>query len=44
MVKEFFDINIYNPQQDMGYVKHAFVLSMYALMRCKEKPVNEAYN
>ena len=28
----------------MGFVKHAFVLSMYTLMRCTEKPINEAYN
>ena len=28
----------------MGFVKHAFVLTMYSLMRCTEKPINEVYN
>ena len=28
----------------MGFVKHAFVLCIYTLMRCAEKPVDQAYN
>ena len=28
----------------MGFVKHAFVLTMYSLMRCGEKNINEVYN
>ena len=28
----------------MGFVKHAFILSIYTLMRCAEMPVDQAYN
>ena len=40
----FFDNSLYNVQKDMGAVKHAFVLSMYALMKADEKALNKAYN
>ena len=28
----------------MGFVKHAFVLSMYCLMRAADKPINKLYD
>lgn len=28
----------------MGFVKHAFVLSIYCLIRAPEKPLNDVYN
>ena len=34
---DYFDIDRYNPQVQMGFVKHAFVLSMYFLMRCSDQ-------
>ena len=43
-MNEYFNIDYYNPQQLMGFVKHAFVLTMYTLMRCGEKSLDEAYN
>ena len=39
-----FNIDVYNPQNDMGHVKHSFVLSLYCLMRCPEKEIKEVYN
>ena len=41
---DVFNIDVYNPQTQMGFVKHAFVLSMYVLKRCEEKPLSEVYS
>ena len=41
---DYFDIDTYNPQHQMGFVKHAFVLSMYVLMRLNDKNISEVYN
>ena len=40
--KEYFTNELYSVQQHMGFVKHGFVLAMYALLRAKDKPI-EAY-
>ena len=41
---KYFNIDFYDPQKLMGFVKHAFVLTMYTLMRCGEKSLGEVYN
>ena len=40
----YFDNSLYNVQELMGFVKHAFVLSMYALMKVDSKRVDKAYD
>ena len=41
---DYFDNSTYDVQRNMGFVKHAFVLFMYVLMRAHEKPIDEVYN
>ena len=36
MDKYFFDNETYDAQTNMGFVKHAFVLTIYALKRASE--------
>ena len=40
----YFDNSLYNVQENMGFVKHAFILSMYALVKVPSKALNQAYN
>ena len=40
----YFDNSLYNVQEFMGFTKHAFILSMYALMKVDSKGVDKAYN
>ena len=40
----YFDNSLYNVQELMGFVKHAFILSMYALMKVDSKGVRHAFN
>ena len=40
----YFDNSLYDVQDNMGFVKHAFVLSMYSLMKVRSKALDHAYN
>lgn len=41
---DWFDLETYNPQHKEGFVKHGFILSMYCLMRAKERMQGEVYS
>ena len=41
---DLFGNETYNVETHMGFVKHAFVLAIYCLMRAQDKPIGEIYD
>ena len=42
--KTFFPLEFYNPQPQMGFVKHGIVLAFYCLLKIKEIKIEEAFD
>ena len=40
----FFSLETYNPQNGQGFVKHAFILAIYCLIRTQDLPLGEIFN
>ena len=41
---DLFNLDVYDPQPQMGYVKHAVILAFYCLMCADSKPVDKVYD
>jgi len=42
--KAFFGLETYNPQNEQGFVKHAFILTIYCLIRTQDIPLGEIFD